>query len=128
MVSKSLLIISKNTTLNSNYMIIKNIEAGLIIHGWEVKSIKKYKVDINKTYIYYIKNEIYIYNLYIKKYLKKTNLTTSSKRIIKLLLHNKEIKLLINLIKKKQHLLIPIYMYINEKKLLKIMIGIFNKK
>ncbi len=117
-----------------NYKIKKKFIAGIILHGWEVKSIKKKNINIQNCNIQIDKNkEIYLTGIHIdpinnkKLYINKTN------RKIKILLKKKEIEYIYikNKIKKYTLILISI---IKKKQLCKIIIGLskykkkYNKK
>ena len=123
-----------NKKANFNYYIEKKYEAGIILEGWEVKSLREKKVQIIESHIKTKKNKIYITDLIINPIISNcTHKNINIKRDRELLLNKKEI-IYINLyIKKKGYSIIPIKLYW-VKHLIKIEIAIavgkklYNKK
>ena len=80
-----------------NYFISSEIEAGIVLVGTEIKSIKKGSVNLTDSYVRIKKNEAYIINMFIDKYDEGSIFNHEPTRERKLLLHKKEIKRLIEL-------------------------------
>ncbi|OQM34502.1 SsrA-binding protein SmpB [bacterium endosymbiont of Pedicinus badii] len=55
-------IIIKNKLIRRNYLVKKNIHVGILLLGWEVKSVRKKKIDITKNFVYIKNNEVYLEN------------------------------------------------------------------
>ena len=110
-------IIQKNKQAFFNYEIIEKLEAGLILKGTEIKSIRNGKVNIRDAYIQITKMyEIEAYNFQISPYeaQKNTYMNHSPLRKKKLLLHKKEIKKLYLKIKTQSLTLIPLKLYLKN--------------
>ncbi|QJC31395.1 SsrA-binding protein SmpB [Enterobacteriaceae endosymbiont of Macroplea mutica] len=97
-------IIILNKKIYHNFFIQKNIETGIILQGWEVKSLRAHQITINNSYVNIINNKIYLINTYITPLITSCNhnqYIINRKR--ELLLHTKEIELIKNYVN-KQHL------------------------
>lgn len=116
-------IISKNPTARHNYTIIDTIEAGIVLSGTEIKSIRNGKVNLKDTYVNIKNGEAYIYGMHISPYEHGNIFNKDPLRNRKLLLHKKEIFKLSDLIKQKGLSLIPIALYFSGNKV-KLEIGI----
>ena len=88
------MLLSKNRKALFNYQIIEKYIAGLVLYGYEVKSIKEGNVSFEGSYIKYQNDELFLINLYIGKYSKQSKVISheyDSKRPRKLILNKKEI-------------------------------------
>ena len=117
----------KNKKAYFNYFIETELEAGLVLVGTEIKSEKKKKIDITDSYIRIKNNEAYIINMFIDKYESGNIFNHEPSRERKLLLHKKEIKKLLESVKKEGYSIIPLKVYINKGKA-KVLIGIARGK
>ena len=121
----------KNKKARFNYTIFDTFEAGIVLNGPEVKSIRLGKVDITDGYIYITRNmEAEILNCTIQNYSHAT-LTTEKfepKRPRKLLLHRKEIEKIAGKIKTGGFTAVPLAIYINKKQKVKMEIGLAKGK
>ena len=123
-----------NKKAKFNYYLEKKYEAGIILEGWEVKSIKNKKIQITNSYIKIKKNKIYIMELIISPIISScTNNTINTKRDKELLLKIKKIIQINSYINKGGYSIIPLEVYLKEH-LIKIEIAvskgkkIYNKK
>ena len=122
-------IIARNNKANFNYIIENKIEAGIILTGDEVKSLRCFKVSINESYIRYTSNHVSIYKMYIPTFNKSCILSNNPIKCRKLLLHKKEIIELTRLVQKKKYVITPLSLYFNKNNIAKILIGLgINKK
>ena len=117
----------KNKKAYFNYFIEDEIEAGLVLVGTEIKSVRKGSIDISDSYIRIKNNEAYIINMFIEKYDSGSIFNHDPSRERKLLLHKKEIKKLLEKVKKEGYSIIPLKVYIKEGKA-KILIGVARGK
>lgn len=117
----------KNKKAYFNYFIEDEIEAGLVLVGTEIKSVRKGSIDISDSYIRIKNNEAYIINMFIEKYDSGSIFNHDTSRERKLLLHKKEIKKLLEKVKKEGYSIIPLKVYIKEGKA-KILIGVARGK
>ena len=116
-----------NRKAKFDYFIENEIEAGIVLKGTEIKSLRKGSADIKDTYIRIKNNEAYVINMYIAKYEEGNIFNHDERRERKLLLHKKEIKKLSELCNKDGYTLVPIKLYL-KKNLIKLSIGICKGK
>lgn len=116
-----------NRKAKFDYFIESEIEAGIVLTGTEIKSVRKGAADIKDTYVRIKNNEAYIINMYIAKYEEGNIFNHEERRERKLLLHKKEISKLEELIKRDGYTLVPIRIYM-KKNLAKLSIGICKGK
>ena len=105
------LTIAKNPTARHNYEILDTYEAGIVLTGTEIKSIKQGKVNLKDSYAIIKDGEVYIYSMHISPYEHGNIFNKDPLRNRKLLLNKREIRKLIGLIKQKGYTLIPISLY-----------------
>ena len=117
-------IFSNNKKGRFNYHIEEEFEAGIILLGSEVKSIRAGKVNINDAYAIEMKGAIYLINSHISKYKGANNFNHEPERPRKLLLHKKQINKLLGKIKTKGISLIPLALYSNQRNIIKLKIGV----
>ena len=104
-------VIAKNPTAYHNYTIEDTLEAGIVITGTEIKSIRMGKVNLKDTYASIKNGEAYIYGMHISPYEHGNIFNKDPLRDRQLLIHKKEIHKLLGLIKQKGYSLIPIELY-----------------
>ncbi len=116
-----------NKKAKIDYFIESEIEAGIVLSGTEIKSLRKGSADLKDTYVRIKNKEAYIINMYIAKYEEGNIFNHDERRERKLLLHKKEIQKLENLSKVEGYTLIPIRCYL-KKSLVKISVGVCKGK
>ena len=121
-------IISQNRSARFNYEIVETMEAGIVLAGSEVKSLRTSKVNISDTYAAPENDEIKIHNLFITEYKNSSQKDTNPRRIRKLLLHKREIKKIQGYIDQKGLTLIPLKLYFNSKGVAKMELAIAKGK
>lgn len=105
-------VIAKNPNAYHNYEIIKKIEAGIVLYGTEIKSIRNGKVNLKESYATIDKNgEVYVYSMNISPYEHGNIYNKDPLRPKKLLLNKSEIHKLIGMITLKGYTLVPIQIY-----------------
>lgn len=117
----------KNKKAYFNYFIKREIEAGIVLVGTEIKSVKKGSINITDSYIRIKNKEAYIINMMIEKYETASIFNHDETRERKLLLHKKEISKLLEEVKQEGYTLIPLKVYIKNGKA-KILIGVVKGK
>lgn len=115
--------IAKNPTARHNYTITDTFEAGIVLTGTEIKSIRNGKVNIKDTYVTIKNGEVFIFGMHISPYEFGNIYNKDPLRTRKLLLNKREINKLIGMINQKEISLIPISMYFKGSKV-KLEIGI----
>ena len=116
-----------NKRAKFDYFIEEEIEAGVVLTGTEIKSIRAGKCNIKDSYGIVRNGEVYLLNMYIAKYDEGNLFNHEETRSRKLLLHNKEIKKIDEAIKLQGLTLIPVKGYFKDNKF-KILLGICKGK
>lgn len=116
-------LIAKNPTAYHNYSIEDKLEAGIVLSGTEIKSIRAGKVNLKDTYAIFKNGEIFIVGMHISPYEYGNIFNKNPLRDRKLLLNKREINKLFGLVKQKGYSLIPLKMYFKGS-FVKIEIGI----
>ena len=104
-------LIAKNPTAYHNYFIEDKIEAGIVLSGTEIKSIRNGKVNLKDSYANIKSGEVFIYGMHISPYEFGNIYNKDPLRTRKLLLNRREINKLTGLIKQKGLTLVPISLY-----------------
>jgi len=104
-------LIAKNPTAYHNYNIENKIEAGIVLSGTEIKSIRNGKANLKDCYAYIKNSEVFICGMHISPYEHGNIFNKDPLRDRKLLLHKKEIQKLIGLTKQQGYTLVPICLY-----------------
>ena len=121
-------VIATNRKANFEYFIISTFEAGIVLVGCEVKSIRLGHVNLKDSFITFSKdNEAYIKNMHISPYANSTIDKVDEKRSRKLLLNSHEIKKILSKVKEKGFTCIPLKVYIKDN-LVKLEIAIAKGK
>ena len=107
-------IIAKNRKAYFEYEIIEKIEAGIVLTGTEVKSIRNRDVSINESFARIDNGEIFIYEMHIGQYKQGNRQNHEPKRIRKLLLHRREIDKIIGKVNQKGYTMIPLSLYFKD--------------
>jgi SsrA-binding protein len=118
----------KNRSAYHEYFIDAKYEAGLVLLGTEVKSIRNGKVSFNDSYCLLHKGEAWLKSLHIAEYSHGNINNHDPVRDRKLLLQKREIKKIEAKLKEKGYTLIPLRIYFNEKALVKMEIGLAKGK
>jgi SsrA-binding protein len=121
-------IILNNKKAGYEYNILSSYEAGIVLNGAEVKSLRDGKVSFNDSYIIARDNELFIQNLYIAAYEHSSNFKADTTRLRKILLHRTEINKLIGRSQKSGNTIIATKLYFNHKNLVKIEIALASGK
>ena len=116
-------LIAKNPTAYHNYTIEDTIEAGIVLSGTEIKSIRNGKVNLKDTYAIIKNGEVFVLGMHISPYEHGNIFNKDPMRDRKLLLNKREINKLIGLTKQQGYSLIPISLYFKGS-LVKVELGI----
>lgn len=101
-----------NKKARHDYFIEDKYEAGMVLEGWEVKSLRAGKVQLNESYVFVKDGECFLSGCMITPLpTASTHITPEQRRIRKLLLHKKEINKLTGLVERKGYTLIATAMY-----------------
>ncbi len=121
-------IIAHNKRAAFDYFVNESYEAGLVLLGSEVKSLRNNGASIGDAYANTEGDTLYLYNAHIAEYKEAGQFNHAPKRPRKLLLHKREIKRLIGLVQRKGATLVPLSMYFNAKNIVKIQLGVVTGK
>jgi SsrA-binding protein len=106
--------VASNKIAYHEYFIEDKYEAGIVLVGTEVKSIRQGKVNLKDSYVGIKEGEAYVYNLHISPYEKGNIYNVDPLRPRKLLLNKREIRKLIGLVTLKGYSLIPLSLYLKN--------------
>lgn len=120
-------IIAKNRKASFNYQLLNKYEAGIVLKGTEIKSVRANKVNIGDSYCIIRNDELYVINMHISKYDHGNLFNHDETRRRKLLMHKKEIIKLNNKMVLEDLTLIPLKVYL-EKGLCKVEIALAKGK
>lgn len=104
-------IVSKNKKAFHDYHIDQTLEAGMVLSGPEVKSLRAGKANLRDGYAQLKDGQVYLYNVHISPYSFATHINQEPLRVRKLLLHRREIRKLIGKLHEKGVALIPLKIY-----------------
>ena len=121
-------IVARNRKARHEYFIEETIEAGIVLKGTEVKSVREGRVNIKESYGVVENGEVFIYNMHISPYEQGNIYNTDPLRKKKLLLHKREIRKLESAVMQKGYTLVPLSVYINEDGLVKVELAVARGK
>ena len=121
-------IIASNNRANYNYTISNKIEAGIVLTGSEVKSLRNHTGSIRASYIIEQNGELWLSNAFIKKYQNSNDINYDPNRNRKLLVTKKEFNKISGSIKQGGFTIIPISLYFSDKGIAKLTCGIAKGK
>ena len=127
MANEGMKLIANNKKAYHDYFIEEKYEAGLVLHGTEVKSLRQGKCSIKESFIRIENGEMFIYGMHISPYEKGNIFNKDPLRPKKLLLHRREIMKLLGKIKEKGYTLVPLQVYFTSGRA-KIEIGLAKGK
>jgi SsrA-binding protein len=114
----------KNRSAYFEYYIDDKYTAGIMLTGTEVKSLKQGKANFNDSYCLFKNSELYIRSLHISEYSHGTINNHDPIRERKLLLNRRELKKMEGKLKEKGYTIVPLRLFLNEKSLVKLEIGL----
>ncbi len=123
----SIKLIANNKKAYFDYFIEEEYEAGIALHGTEVKSIRMGKCSVKESFVRIENGEVYVYNMHISPYEKGNIFNKDPLRIKKLLLHQAEINKISGKIAQKGYTLVPLQVYLKGS-LVKVKIGLARGK
>ena len=127
MAKESMKLVANNKKAYHDYFIDEKYEAGIALHGTEVKSLRMGKCSIKESFIRIENGEIFVYGMHISPYEKGNIFNKDPLRVKKLLMHKYEINKLAGKIAEKGYTLVPLQVYFNKGKV-KVEIGLARGK
>jgi SsrA-binding protein len=120
-------LIANNKKAYFDYFIEEKFEAGVVLHGTEVKSMRMGKCSVKEAYIQILNGEMFINNMNVTPYEKGNIFNKDPLRPKKLLLHSSEINKLAGQIAQKGYTIVPLQVYLSKGRV-KIEIGLARGK
>ena len=120
-------LIANNKKAYHDYFIEETFEAGIALHGTEVKSLRMGKCSVKESFVRIEKGEVYVYNMHISPYEKGNIFNKDPLRTRKLLLHKSEIRKMTGAIAQKGYTIVPLKVYLKGS-LVKVEIGLARGK
>ena len=124
---EDLKLVANNKKAYHDYFIDEKYEAGIELHGTEVKSIRMGKCSIKESFIRIEHGEVFVYNMHISPYEKGNIFNKDPLRVRKLLLHRYEINKLMGKVAEKGYTVVPLKIYLKDS-LVKMEIGLARGK
>lgn len=118
----------RNKRATFDYELVEKFNAGIVLVGTEIKSIRESKASLVDSYCYIVNNELWIKNMHIAEYFYGSYNNHETRRERKLLLHRKEIKKLDRKTKESGLTIVPVRLFINEKGYVKLQIALARGK
>ena len=108
-------LVAQNRKARHNYLIEESLEAGVVLAGTEVKSLRQGRASIGEAYAADERGELYLFNAHIPVYESAGRFNHDPKRPRKLLLHEREIARLQGAVERKGMTLVPLSIYFNSR-------------
>ena len=116
-------LIANNKKAYFDYFIEDTWEAGIALHGTEVKSVRMGKCSIKEAFIRVEDGEVFVYNMHISPYEKGNIFNKDPLRVKKLLLHRHEVNKILGEVTQKGYTLVPLQVYLKGS-LVKVQVGL----
>ena len=116
-------LIANNKKAFFDYFIEDTWEAGIALHGTEVKSVRMGKCSIKEAFIRVEDGEVFVYNMHISPYEKGNIFNKDPLRVKKLLLHRHEVNKILGEVTQKGYTLVPLQVYLKGS-LVKVQVGL----
>ncbi len=120
-------LIANNKKAYHDYFIDETYEAGIVLHGTEVKSMRMGKCSVKESFIRIENGEVFVYGMHVSPYEKGNIFNKDPLRVKKLLMHKYEINKLLGKIKEKGYTLVPLQVYFKDGRA-KVEIGLARGK
>ncbi|MCF7935205.1 MAG: SsrA-binding protein SmpB [Synergistales bacterium] len=121
-------LVAKNRKARHEYSILESFEAGLVLTGTEIKSIRDGRVNLKDGYARVVDNELWLRNIHISPYKEGTYYNHEPLRDRKLLVHREQIRRLIGKLQERGLTLIPLSLYVKQNKWAKVELGLAKGK
>ena len=116
MSKETMKLVANNKKAYHDYFVDEKLEAGLVLHGTEVKSLRLGKCSIKESFIRIENGEMFVYGMHISPYEKGNIFNKDPLRIKKLLLHKTQISKMTGKIKEKGVTIVPLQVYFKDGK------------
>ncbi len=126
-------VVASNKFANFNYFLLETFEAGIVLKGCEIKSIRQNGMTLSESFVLFAKNKVLLKNCYVKPYQSINGFSPDARRDKELLLNKSEIIKLREKVEKQGLTIIPVKAYLKDE-LIKVEIALargkklYNKK
>lgn len=114
----------ENRRARHEYSIQETLEAGIMLAGTEVKSLRTGRANLADAFAGQQEGELYLFNAYIPEYQVKTVFTHETRRPRKLLVHRKELRRLLGAVTREGMTLVPLSIFFNPRGIAKVQLGL----
>lgn len=121
-------LIATNRRVRHDYHIFDRFEAGIVLKGTEVKSIRQGRANLNEAYATIERGEVFLQNAHISAYEMGNRWNQPERRPRKLLLHEREIRRLVGGVTRKGFTIVPLRIYFNDRGIAKVEIALARGK
>ncbi len=121
-------VVAQNRRARFDYFIDDHVEAGIVLLGSEVKSLREGKASVQESYAGEMAGELYLFNAHIPEYSHAGYQSHEPRRPRKLLVHRRERDRLLGAVKRQGVTLVPVSLYFNKRGIAKIDIGLARGK
>ncbi|MDO5634580.1 MAG: SsrA-binding protein SmpB [Micrococcus sp.] len=116
-------VIARNRKARHDYTILDTYEAGMVLQGTEVKSLREGKASLIDGFAIFYRDELWLENVYIPEYLNGSWTNHAARRRRKLLLHRAELTKISRQIQESGHTIVPLTLYFKDGRV-KVEIGV----
>ena len=116
--------VAENRRARFDYEILDTLEAGIVLTGTEVKSLRQGKAQITESYASPERGELWLINAHIPEYLQANRFNHEEKRPRKLLVNRKQLAKLSQDVERAGNTIVPLKLYFNEQGRAKLLIGV----
>ena len=118
--------VANNRKAFHDYTILEKYEAGLVLAGYEVKSLRTGQANLTDGFVNFSRDEAYLDNVHIPAYAQQSShiLDFNSRRKRKILMHKREISSLFAKTREKGLTLVPLEIYFNQRGVAKVLLGL----
>ncbi len=121
-------VVATNKKARHDFFVEDTYEAGIVLKGSEVKSLRAGKINLRDSYARVKRGEVFVYNMHISPYSHATYDRPDPMRVRKLLLKKREIRKLVGMVSEKGFTLVPLRVYFNERGKAKLELGVCKGK
>ena len=112
--SEAVKVVAQNRKARHEYFILERYEAGLVLTGTEIKSIRQGKVNLGEAYVRIVNGEAFIFGMHIAIYTQGNRFNHDETRTRKLLLNKREIRKLHKAVQQEGHTIVPLRLYLKR--------------
>ncbi|ABM44574.1 SsrA-binding protein [Bartonella bacilliformis str. Heidi Mejia] len=121
-------IIAENRKARFNFELLEHLEAGIVLNGTEVKSLRSNHANIAESYASFENEELWLVNAHIPEYTQANRFNHEPRRLRKLLVSKREIGRFFNAVSREGMTIVPLKLYFNERGCVKLEIALARGK